>query len=177
MHAHHAQNMTQQNQHKQHVPQQNHNLPQVQNSQQHHNAHQAQQQQQQQLRTIKSEPVDHIYGQNKSPEVEGSSDSDNDVKDGIKTEGPNAGLPEDYQGFVQHVKARILNKIIFSEYFEYAMEAPKSLKQKEGEPTMSYINKGNCDFPRNRKISPGSGSSISVRARACVPSQIRVGRS
>ena len=34
----------------------------------------------------------------------------------------------------------------FSEYFEYAMEAPKSLKQKEGEPTMSYINKGNCDF-------------------------------
>ena len=31
----------------------------------------------------------------------------------------------------------------FSEYFEYAMEAPRSLKQKEGEPTMSYINKGN----------------------------------
>uniref|UniRef100_H2ZM21 Grh/CP2 DB domain-containing protein n=1 Tax=Ciona savignyi TaxID=51511 RepID=H2ZM21_CIOSA len=28
------------------------------------------------------------------------------------------------------------------EYFEYAMEAPKSLKQKDGEPTMSYINKG-----------------------------------
>uniref|UniRef100_H2ZM15 Grh/CP2 DB domain-containing protein n=1 Tax=Ciona savignyi TaxID=51511 RepID=H2ZM15_CIOSA len=27
-------------------------------------------------------------------------------------------------------------------YFEYAMEAPKSLKQKDGEPTMSYINKG-----------------------------------
>uniref|UniRef100_H2ZM16 Grh/CP2 DB domain-containing protein n=1 Tax=Ciona savignyi TaxID=51511 RepID=H2ZM16_CIOSA len=29
-----------------------------------------------------------------------------------------------------------------SKYFEYAMEAPKSLKQKDGEPTMSYINKG-----------------------------------
>ncbi|XP_076804990.1 grainyhead-like protein 1 homolog isoform X1 [Clavelina lepadiformis] len=28
------------------------------------------------------------------------------------------------------------------ERFEYTMEAPKSLKQKEGEPTMSYINKG-----------------------------------
>ncbi|XP_078482696.1 grainyhead-like protein 2 homolog isoform X1 [Ciona intestinalis] len=35
-------------------------------------------------------------------------------------------LPSDYTG----------------EYFEYAMEAPKSLKQKDGEPTMSYINKG-----------------------------------
>ena len=31
----------------------------------------------------------------------------------------------------------------FREYFEYTMEAPRSLKQKEGEPTMSYINKGN----------------------------------
>ncbi|XP_039271767.2 grainyhead-like protein 2 homolog isoform X1 [Styela clava] len=28
------------------------------------------------------------------------------------------------------------------ELFEYVMEAPKSLKQKEGDPTMSYINKG-----------------------------------
>jgi len=28
------------------------------------------------------------------------------------------------------------------EFFEYVMEAPKSLKQKENEPTMSYINKG-----------------------------------
>jgi len=28
------------------------------------------------------------------------------------------------------------------ELFEYIMEAPKSLKQKENEPTMSYINKG-----------------------------------
>uniref|UniRef100_H2ZM19 Grh/CP2 DB domain-containing protein n=1 Tax=Ciona savignyi TaxID=51511 RepID=H2ZM19_CIOSA len=38
----------------------------------------------------------------------------------------------------------IQNRIIFfyREYFEYAMEAPKSLKQKDGEPTMSYINKG-----------------------------------
>ena len=26
--------------------------------------------------------------------------------------------------------------------FHYSMEAPKSLKQKENEPTMSYINKG-----------------------------------
>ena len=36
------------------------------------------------------------------------------------------------------------------------MEAPKSLKQKEGEPTMSYINKGNCDFAWNR----ASGSEL-----------------
>uniref|UniRef100_H2ZM20 Grh/CP2 DB domain-containing protein n=1 Tax=Ciona savignyi TaxID=51511 RepID=H2ZM20_CIOSA len=35
-------------------------------------------------------------------------------------------FPSDYAGY----------------YFEYAMEAPKSLKQKDGEPTMSYINKG-----------------------------------
>ena len=73
---------------------QNNIVPQVHNSQQ---LAQAQQQHQQQLRTIKSEPVDHVFGQK---EAEGSSDSDSDVKDGIKTEGPNAGLPEDYQGLV-----------------------------------------------------------------------------
>jgi len=32
--------------------------------------------------------------------------------------------------------------LLCRETFEYTMEAPKSLKQKEGEPTMSYINKG-----------------------------------
>jgi len=116
-HNMHAHQMPLQNQHKQ--MNQSNIVPQVHNTQQ---LAQAQQQAQQQLRTIKSEPVDHVFGQK---EAEGSSDSDSDVKEGIKTEGPNAGLPEDYQG----------------EYFEYAMEAPKSLKQKEGEPTMSYINK------------------------------------
>ena len=30
----------------------------------------------------------------------------------------------------------------FSDLFEYIMEAPKSLKQKEGEAPMCYINKG-----------------------------------
>lgn len=38
----------------------------------------------------------------------------------------NSSIPSDYHG----------------EFFEYVMEAPKSLKQKENEPTMSYINKG-----------------------------------
>lgn len=85
----HAHQMPLQNQHKQ--MNQNNIVPPVHNVQQLAQA----QQQQQQLRTIKSEPADHVFGQK---EAEASSDSDSDVKDGIKTEGPNAGLPEDYQG-------------------------------------------------------------------------------
>jgi len=49
----------------------------------------------------------------------------------------NSPLPADYCG----------------EFFEYIMEAPKSLKQKENEPTMSYINKGQYYCITLREIS------------------------
>uniref|UniRef100_F7BDG3 Grh/CP2 DB domain-containing protein n=1 Tax=Ciona intestinalis TaxID=7719 RepID=F7BDG3_CIOIN len=52
-------------------------------------------------------------------------------------------LPSDYtgRGHFMSLGDRVFS-VYKAEYFEYAMEAPKSLKQKDGEPTMSYINKG-----------------------------------
>nr|CAB3250838.1 grainyhead-like protein 2 homolog [Phallusia mammillata] len=55
-----------------------------------------------------------------------------------------------------------------SKLFEYVMEAPKSLKQKDGEPTMSYINKGqfycislrDCSGVRSRLKGDGLVTSV-----------------
>ena len=88
--------------------------------------------------SVKSEPVDHSFESskihaNKAENILSKPENltvltPTDIKK--EAHAPNSGLPENYKG----------------EYFEYSMEAPRSLKQKEGEPTMSYINKGNCLF-------------------------------
>ena len=66
-------------------------------SQQH--AQQVQQQAQQaqkQLLNVKSEPVD--TGFEKVTDAIAKTENLSDTKDGIKMEGPNAGLPDDYSG-------------------------------------------------------------------------------
>ena len=82
--------------------------------------------------SVKSEPLDNFdVAQSTGNKIEKLTGNKPEVimtPTEIKKEPmSNSGLPDSYKG----------------EYFEYSMEAPKSLKQKEGEPTMSYINKGN----------------------------------
>jgi hypothetical protein len=64
----------------------------------------------------------------------------------------NSGLPETYKG----------------EYFEYSMEAPRSLKQKEGEPTMSYINKAQFYSVNLREVGNAPWAHKSTKVKSVV---------
>ena len=64
--------------------------------QQHHQQHQQTQNSQKLLLNVKSEPIDPAFETLQEPTTK--SESYPDLKDGIKTEGPNSGLPEDYRG-------------------------------------------------------------------------------
>jgi len=70
----------------------------------------------------------------------------------FSTSSPNAGLPENYKG----------------EYFEYSMEAPRSLKQKEGEPTMSYINKAQFYSVNLREVGGAAWAHGSTKVKTVV---------
>ena len=54
--------------------------------------------------------------------------------------------------------------------FHYSMEAPKSLKQKETEPTMSYINKGQfyCITLRGSQLAQQEWKGMNTRVWSVV---------
>ena len=90
-------------QHQQHTQHTQQQQQQQHQHQQHQQQIQQQQQQQQQqvapkhLLNVKSEPVDTTFETLQAPSPT-KSEPFADLKDQIKTEGPNAGLPEDYRG-------------------------------------------------------------------------------
>ena len=97
-HQHHAQHH---HHHLHHQQQQAHhqqqNVAAQHQSQQHAQAAQQQAQQaQKNLLNVKSEPVDN--GFEKVQESIAKTENLSDAKDGIKMEGPNSGLPDDYNG-------------------------------------------------------------------------------
>ena len=108
---------------------------------------------------VKSEPLDSGFESQKKVDLKKTDLAD--VKKEA-TGSPNSGLPENYKGYVNLVWLELIDNWHFREYFEYSMEAPRSLKQKEGEPTMSYINKGKIS-----KLKSGGGNLTSVFLIKC----------
>lgn len=105
--------------------------------------------------SVKSEPVDHSFETQTSNRVKNETKKDSTKFTDIKKEptmSPNGGLPETYKG----------------EYFEYTMEAPRSLKQKEGEPTMSYINKAQFYSVNLREVGGQAWPYKSTKVKSVV---------
>lgn len=106
---------------------------------------------------VKSEPLDSDFVTQKPDNLKKTCEL-SDIKkeatggNNTTTTSPNAGLPENYKG----------------EYFEYSMEAPRSLKQKEGEPTMSYINKAQFYSVNLREVGGAAWPHSSTKVKTVV---------